>query len=53
MEFVNQKTINGKTYTALRDAENPSLQYVECEEVTVQVRLKDVWNNPHALEGLF
>jgi hypothetical protein len=53
LEFVNQKNLNGKIYIALRDKDNSSLQYVECEGVTVQVRLKEVWNNPTALEALF
>ena len=44
LKFVNQKEIDGKIYTALRDDVNPRLQIIECEGEEKECRLKDVWN---------
>ncbi len=53
MDFVNQRIINGKTYTAWRDASDPSKQYIKCEGKTVQTRLKTVWNDNQKVRDLF
>jgi len=53
LELVNEKVIDGRRYTAKRDSENPRIQVIECDGVSVTVRIKDVWNDPAKLKGLF
>ena len=43
--YVNQKTIEGKVYTALRDDKNPKIECIECEGEQKPCRLKLIWNN--------
>jgi hypothetical protein len=42
--YVNQKTIEDKVYTALRDDKNPRKEAVECDGEIKECRLKEVWN---------
>jgi hypothetical protein len=54
LAFVNQKTINGKTYRAYRDLTNPQRTVIECEGVSVETfTLKAIWTNEAALVALF
>lgn len=53
LEIVNQKVVDGQTYIAYRDSENPRLQFVGRNGEMREARLKDVWNNPSALKALF
>lgn len=41
LNFVNQVTIGGKTYTLLRDDEDPSQTFVQCGEQTVPFETND------------
>jgi hypothetical protein len=53
LNFVNEKTINGVLYTALRDSENPAQQYIMTGEKMVTARHKDYWNDEAKLLTLF
>ena len=51
--YVNQKTINGKVYTAYRDDNDPKMQAIECDGKVKNCRLKDVWSSDQKIEELF
>ena len=52
--LVNQKTIDGVTYTAYRSVENGvCVETVTCNGKEAQVRLRDFWNDPAKLKTLF
>jgi hypothetical protein len=54
MNLVNQKTIEGVTYTAYRDVQDGIvIEYVTCNGSEAQARLKEVWNDPAKLKALF
>ena len=55
LTYVNEKTIHGVVYTALRESTNPTLQYIrrESDGAVVQCRLKTVWNDDAAIVALF
>lgn len=42
---VNIKIIDGITYTAYRNNDNPRDEIIVCEKGTTQVRLKEIWGN--------
>ncbi len=54
--FVNQKTINGKTYTVYRDDKNPKKQIIRVKggnKKDKECRIKDVWAKPVLIVDLF
>ena len=51
--FVNKKLVDGVEYTALRDSDNPKLEYIKKEDTFVKCRLKEVWNDNVKIKGLF
>ena len=53
LDFVNQKTIDGKVYTAYRDANDPAQTFIVRDDVLVPAILKDVWNDKDKLTSLF
>lgn len=54
LSFVNQRTIHGIVYTALRDNEDPKLQFIEREDGDQKsCRLRDVWNSDSKIEALW
>lgn len=53
MEWINEKVIDNKLYTAYRDVKNPAKQFIVCEEVKKPCRLKDVWNDDIKITNLF
>ncbi|HXS93173.1 MAG TPA: hypothetical protein VN736_01140 [Candidatus Limnocylindrales bacterium] len=53
LDYVNQKQVNGVTYTAYRDDATPILTYISNGNTPVQADLNAVWNDDAALEALF
>lgn len=51
--YVNQKEINGKVYTALRDDKDPKIQAIECDGVQKPCRLRDIWPFNNRIEALW
>lgn len=58
--FVNQKTIDGVTYTAYRHIDNGvRIEYITAvsslspEAKSPNIRIKEVWNDPVKLKALF
>jgi hypothetical protein len=46
MNFVNQKTIEGKTYTVYRDSDDPRRVIVECGGVQVELKPTEPDSSP-------
>lgn len=53
LAFVNQRHINGRTYTAYRDGDNPHIQCIVCDGFQVICDLKRVWHTDALVEALF
>ena len=51
--YVNQKTIEDKVYTALRDDKNPRKEAVECDGEIKECRLKNVWSSDANIKNLW
>ena len=51
-DFVSEKFINGRTFTLLRDSEEPWRNFIVCDGVEVEIPLP-TWLNNEDIEDLF
>jgi hypothetical protein len=52
MDFVSEKTINGKVYVLVRSADEPWRNFVICDEKQIEIPL-GIWHDENAIERLF